>query len=317
LLDSLLESENIGQSSYSDEIELDDDIDSGYGWMIHLLQSTIFSNISPESIQEIFVLSEEVAVSKDDVIIKQGALGDYYYIIKDGEFEVTRHTKENSKILKLATLHDGDCFGEGALLAEIPRSAGVIAITNGALIRITKEIFLRLICDPTINAVNYNQALQLVNDGATWIDVRSPGEHKQFAVADSLNLPLDMIRVQMKKLSPESNYIVFCDNGTRSAIATYILLYHGYTVSYLKDGINDHLEQPIIESESPVVPDTGVIAQDLLSQRSDGEGLPKALSTVMANLYKQLEQALKGKAEAEIARNIAEQKLDFIQKQKK
>ena len=201
LLDSLLASEKIGQLSHFDEIESDDDKDSGYSWMIHLLQSTIFSNITPQSIQEIFILSEEIAVSKGDVIIKQGASGDYYYIIKDGRFEVSRYAEKNSETFKLATLHDGDCFGEEALLGDVPRNANVIAKTDGTLIRITKETFLRLICDPFINTVNYEQALQLVNDGAIWIDVRSPDENKQFAVADSLNFPLDMIRVQMKKLS--------------------------------------------------------------------------------------------------------------------
>jgi len=317
LLDSLLESEKIGQSSSSEKIEPDDDSDSGYEWMINLLQSTIFSNIPPQNIQEIFVLSEEVAVSKDDVIIEQGAPGDYYYIIKDGEFEVTRYTKKKSKPFKLATLYDGDCFGEEALLGDVPRNASVIAITNGTLIRITKETFLRLICDPSINTVNYDQALQQVDDGASWIDVRSPEEHKRFAVTDSLNFPLDMIRVQMKKLSPELDYIVYCDNGTRSAIATYILLNYGYTVSYLKDGIKEHLEKPIIEGGASAATETEVIAQGSLSQQSDHKGLPKAINKIMTNLYNQLEEALKGKAEAEIARKIAEQKLDFFQKQHK
>jgi len=90
--------------------------------------------------------------------------------------------------------------------------------------RITKEAFLSLIRDPAINTVNYEQALQLINDGAIWIDVRFPEEHKRSAVTGSLNFPLAMIRVQMKKLNPESNYVVYCDNGTRSAIAAYLLL---------------------------------------------------------------------------------------------
>ena len=349
LLESLLESEKKGQSSQPDEIESDDDIVSGYDWMTHLLQSKIFLNIPPQNIQKIFSLFQEVAVSKDDVIIKQGAPGDYYYIIKNGEFEVTRNLEKQDKIFKLATLHDGDCFGEEALLGDMPRNASVIAMADGTLMRITKEAFLSLIRDPAINTVNYEQALQLINDGATWIDVRFPDEHKRSAVTGSLNFPLDMIRVQMKELNPESNYVVYCDNGARSAIAAYLLLNNGYTVSYLQDGINDHLEQPITESkkneqkpsdkegqiseqdeqqelqvnrvvtesESSVAADTEAMVQAILSQQSDMEALSKALSTVLANLFKNLEQALKEKAEAEIARNIVEQKLEILQKHKK
>lgn len=348
LLESLLESEKKGQSSQPDEIESDDDMVSGYDWMTHLLQSKIFSNIPPQNIQKIFALFQEVAVSKDDIIIKQGASGDYFYIIKDGEFEVSRNLDKQDKTFKLATLHDGDGFGEEALLGDVPRNASVIAMTDGTLMRITKQAFLSLIRDPAIDTVNYEKALQMINDGATWIDVRFPDEHKRSALTGSLNFPLDMIRVQMKKLNPESNYVVYCDNGTRSAIAAYLLLNNGYTVSYLQDGVNDHLEQPIIESkineqkpsekgtqiskqdeqelqvnkvvtesESSVSADTEALVQAILSQQSDMEELSKALSTVLENVFKSLEQALKEKAEAEIARNIIEQKLKIFQKQKK
>jgi len=348
LLESLLESEKKGQSSQPDEIESDDDMVYGYDWMTHLLESKIFSNIPPQNIQKIFALFQEVAVSKDDVIIKQGASGDYFYIIKDGEFEVTRNLEKQDKTFKLATLHDGDGFGEEALLGDVPRNASVIAMTDGTLMRITKQAFLSLIRDPAINTVNYEKALQMINDGATWIDVRFPDEHKRSAVTGSLNFPLDMIRVQMKKLNPESNYVVYCDNGTRSAIAAYLLLNNGYTVSYLQDGVNDHLEQPIIESkineqkpsekgtqiskqdeqelqvnkvvtesESSVSANTEALVQAILSQQSDMEELSKALSTVLSNVFKSLEQALKEKADAEIARNIIEQKLKIFQKQKK
>ena len=348
LLESLLESGKTGRSSQADEIDSDDDMDTGYDWMTHLLQSKIFSSIPPENIQKIFALFQEVAVSKDELIVKQGAAGDYYYIIKNGEFEVTRHLEKQNKSFKLATLHDGDGFGEEALLGELPRNASVTAMTDAILLRITKEAFLSLIRDPAINTVNYEEALQLVNDGATWIDVRFPDEHNRCAVTGSLNFPFNMIRVQMKKLKPEANYVVYCDNGARSAIAAYLLLNNGYTVSYLQEGINDHLEQPVTQSEkneqkpsvkevqiseqdkqeliankdvaeskSSTLTDTEDIVQALLSQDNDMDALSKALSTVMASLFKQLDQALKEKAEAEIARNIAEQKLEIMQEQKK
>ena len=46
-----------------------------------------------------------------------------------------------------------------------------------------------------------------------------------------------------------------------------------------------------------------------MSKESDMDELSKSLSSVLAGVFKQLEQALKEKTEAENARDIAEQKL--------
>ncbi|MEE8321535.1 MAG: hypothetical protein V3R68_06830, partial [Gammaproteobacteria bacterium] len=72
----------------------------------------------------------------------------------------------------------------------------------------------------------------------------------------------------------------------------------------------------VTESESSVAANTENTVQALLSQQSDMDELSKELSKVLASVFIQLEQALKEKAEAEIARNIVEQKLDIMQKMK-
>ena len=52
------------------------------------------------------------------------------------------------------------------------------------------------------------------------------------------------------------------------------------------------------------------IAKSLINKRSNMEDLTKALSEVLSNVYTQLEQALREKSEAEIAKKIAESKLE-------
>ncbi len=344
-LDALIESNKSASLSLNEE---NDEVDSGYNWMTHLLESKIFSSIPPENIQKIFALFEEVHVKKQESVIKQGEPGDYYYIIQAGEFDVNRHLQKQNKTFKLATLKSGDGFGEEALLGDAPRNASVIAMTDGIVMRITKEAFLNLIRDPVINTVDYEEALQLRNEGAVWIDVRFPKEFKQSSIPDSLNLPLDMIRVQMNKLDQAKSYVVYCDNGARSAIAAYLLLNDGFTVNYLSEGIAAHLEKPVVQSDvsepNPVLKDipsseqienalsvnasadeietsalayTEGMVQSLMSQETDMDALSKALSTVLASLFKQLEQALSEKAQAEIAKNSAEQKMEIMQNQAK
>jgi CRP-like cAMP-binding protein len=348
-LEFLLKSEKTDSLSLVDN---NDDPESSYNWMTHLLESKIFSSIPPENIQKIFALFEEVNVRENESIIKQGEPGDFYYIIQAGKFDVTRHLEKQNKTFKLATLQEGDGFGEEALLGDAPRNASVTATTTGILMRITKDAFLNLIRDPVIKSVNYEQAKQLKKAGAIWIDVRFPKEYKQSAVKDSVNLPLDMIRVQMSKLSPKKSYVVYCDNGARSAIAAYLLLNNGFRVSYLDAGIGKHLPKQLkkikttpkkplkkkvkaikeVEQLEVLISDqdtsnsnneasalayTQDIVQSLMTQETDMDELSKALSGVLSSLFKQLEQALNEKAQAEIAKNIAEQKLIIMQNHNK
>ncbi len=338
---SLLQSFNISEkpdkSSLSEINEQAESIFEDNDWMSYLLESKIFSNIPPQNIQKIFSLFEEVLVRKGDVIIEQGGVGNYYYVIKEGVYEVSRYLKKQNKNFRLAKLKLGDGFGEEALLRNAPRNASITCIEDGSLMRITKESFLSLIRDPAIKNVNYDQVLKMIDKGAHWLDVRSSDEHKENMIKGSINIPLDTLRVQMKALDPKIEYVVFCDDGSRSAVASFLLLNFGYSISYLEGGIknifddsalinNSDKQQQIKNNRNNIINENAVteytvsgkldsesLLQALMSKESDMDELSKSLSKVLASVFKQLEQALKEKAEAEIARDIAEQKLKITQ----
>ncbi len=342
LFDSLSKLNNSGSTQSLDTNNNESALNSDYDWMTELINSKIFANIPPNKIQMIFELFEEKIVNKNEVIITKGDKGDYYYIIKKGEFVVTRDFAKQNKTFKLATLFAGEGFGEEALLGDMPRNANVTSKTDGSLMRITKESFLSLIRDPSIESVDYDKSLQLISNGGTLLDVRFSDEFKTGSLEGSLNYPLDTLRVQMKKLNLQKNYIVYCDNGSRSAIAAYLLQNNGFTVSYLQGGIinypdkinlNNHRIKESVDIETTTrskssktnvdtlakqiesFSNTESTVQNILSQQDDMDQLSKALSSVLAGVFKQLEHALKGKALAEIAKSIAEQKLEHLQKQ--
>ena len=341
LFNSLIESDKAVQSLQIDTA----DSEAGRDWMTYLLESRIFANIPPQNIKKIFELFEEVSFKQGERIIKQGDQGDYFYIVKSGRFEVTRRVEKQNKTFKLATLHEGETFGEESLLGDVPRNASITAKTDGVLMRITKDAFLTLIRDPAIKSLNYDTAMQLNKNGCLLLDVRSHDEYGRNALEGSLNFPLDTLRIQMHKLDMESEYIVYCDTGSRSAIAAYLLLGKGYTVSHLQGGIMQYLQQvnmreqkiakPVTQSatgdqsvrsgggdtaparQHRELQGTTAIIESLLSRQCDNDQLSNALRTVLVTVFKQLDQALKGKTEAEIARNIAERKLAALQKQLK
>jgi len=77
------------------------------------------------------------------VIIKQGDMGAEFYVIKTGEASV-KVSKNGEAPVKVATLKDGDYFGENALLRDEPRTATITAETALQTFKITREKFQEL-----------------------------------------------------------------------------------------------------------------------------------------------------------------------------
>ena len=216
--------------------EVDDSHDSD--WMTQLLQLEIFHNIPPANIQSIFQRMQSVPVKKDEVIIKQGDKGDYYYIIISGSCRVLRNgTETGNKEIKIADLTKGNSFGEDALISNSPRNATVIMNTDGTLMRLAKDDFIHLLEEPILNTVNFSEAENMVKEGAIWLDVRLNSEHQNKNIPNSISIPLYLLRLNANKLSKKTKYIVYCDTGSRSASATYILKEIGYDAYVLEGGL--------------------------------------------------------------------------------
>jgi serine/threonine protein phosphatase PrpC/CRP-like cAMP-binding protein/rhodanese-related sulfurtransferase len=235
LLDQLLALDQSGGYEVS-EIEEEDEEDSG-DWMSRLLQSELFQKIPTANIQKIFLHVEKLEVEKDAVIVRQGDEGDFYYFIAEGRCAVSRKSEEGREI-KLAELRVGDSFGEEALIRETKRNATITMLTDGVLMRLTKDDFAELIRKPLLRTVTYAQGCGMIKLGAQWIDVRLPEEYEQGAIAESINLPLSKLRKEAERLERNRTYIVYCDSGGRSSVAAFLLNQLGFDVSYLGRGLD-------------------------------------------------------------------------------
>ena len=211
-------------------------LDEDGDWMTKILQSKSFLQIPPANIQAMFMRIQEVAKRAGEIVIHQGDEGDYYYIIKSGRAKVTRTSKTGTE-LTLATLKDGDAFGEEALISEAKRNATITMETDGFLMRLAKADFLALLKEPMINWLTTDQALEKVRSGARWLDVRLESEHANKGLPDSLNIPLFMLRLKVDSLNPNVPYIVYCDTGRRSSAAAFLLSERGFQTYVLQGGI--------------------------------------------------------------------------------
>lgn len=204
-------------------------------WMTRMLSSQIFQQIPPANLQEIFRRMETLPAVAGEVILRQGEAGDYYYILRQGRAGVTRRAPSGTQV-RLAELRSGQGFGEEALLADSNRNATVTMLSDGKLMRLSKQDFDLLLKAPVLHEIDYAQACLAVQQGARWLDVRLESEHLHRAIPDSLNIPLNLLRLRRRELAQDCIYIVYCDTGRRSAAAAYVLSEAGFQVRLLAGG---------------------------------------------------------------------------------
>ena len=219
------------------EDEQDEDATEG-DWMTRILQSKAFLQIPPANIQAMFMRIQEVPVKAGETIIKQGDDGDFYYIINKGKCKVTKPSKTATE-LTLATLSDGDAFGEEALLTDAKRNANIVMVTDGVLMRLSKEDFNELLKEPMLSWVTNEEGEKMVADGAAvCLDVRLDSEFKNNGIEGAVNIPLFMVRMKADKLDPSKTYILYCDTGRRSSAGAFLSSERGLTACCLKDGLS-------------------------------------------------------------------------------
>lgn len=103
----------------------------------------VFRGLTPLELTQFNKILKTRKVKAGEVVIAEGEEGDAMFIIKAGEFEVCKGKGERKKIL--ARLHPGEHFGEMALIDRLPRSASVVAVSDGELLVIPKEPFLKIL----------------------------------------------------------------------------------------------------------------------------------------------------------------------------
>lgn len=73
---------------------------------------------------------------------------------------------------------------------------------------------------------------QLVQEGATILDVRTKGEYQQGHLKGSVNIPLDQLSGKHSKIKKDKPVIAVCASGMRSASAKSLLKSKGFGQVY-------------------------------------------------------------------------------------
>lgn len=232
------------------EIHIDDDPEND--WMMRFLQSPAFLRLPTDKIHTLLVRFEEIPVRKGQVILKQGDMDQWYYIVKEGQCLVSRRPAPSAEEIRLAILGPGDGFGEEALITNGKRNATVTMKEDGVLVRLGKKDFNDLLVLPLLQHVNHHTMIEKVKSGAAILDVRSNKEFSENGLKGAQNIPLSMFRVKTQSLNPTREHIVYCNDGTQSAAAAFLLAQHGITCFVLERGLTGQQKAFIAApSESP------------------------------------------------------------------
>ena len=111
--------------------------------------SPLFNGVPDKLVKKIATFPTGVEYKAGDVIIKEGDVGEFMFVVCQGQVEILK----GEKMLKLATLGPGIFVGEGALVSGAPRNATVKAVTPVKIAYFDRDAYNKMItADATISA---------------------------------------------------------------------------------------------------------------------------------------------------------------------
>mmetsp|Transcript_2704 Transcript_2704/g.6950 ORF Transcript_2704/g.6950 Transcript_2704/m.6950 type:complete len:804 (+) Transcript_2704:70-2481(+) len=121
--------------------------------MTFLAQVPLFKKLPKDQFPLLADAVVPVEFKSGTVIIKQGDNGQEFFVIQSGEASVSV-SSDGGPAAKVATLKNGDYFGEAALLRDEPRTATIVADSALSAFKITRDKFKEL---------GLNEKLQFAN----------------------------------------------------------------------------------------------------------------------------------------------------------
>ncbi|MDF3010607.1 MAG: Crp/Fnr family transcriptional regulator [Burkholderiales bacterium] len=117
-------------------------------------QIPIFSKIQPAMQKLLVFSSERLNYNAGQVMFSAGDMGDAAYIVIEGFIEISVPTPGGPIVVN--KIGRNDIIGEIAIYGDVPRTATATALTAVETLRISKELFIKVIRE------NPDAALELI-----------------------------------------------------------------------------------------------------------------------------------------------------------
>lgn len=118
----------------------------------------VFRELPRRQAEDVMESLTPLHVRAGEVIVRQGAPADKFFIISDGEVEVVR--EDDGAERSVATLRSGQFFGEMAVLRDEPRTATVRALTDASLLAMPADTFRGIVAQSLSTTANFDQLME-------------------------------------------------------------------------------------------------------------------------------------------------------------
>ena len=105
-----------------------------------LAQVPLFAGLAPRHLKRLADLTEEQRYMEGSRVVRDGDIGDTFYVVLQGEAKVT---SPSGRVVN--RVRPGDFFGEISLLDGGPRTASVVADTPLTMLALPRAAFLKMI----------------------------------------------------------------------------------------------------------------------------------------------------------------------------
>ena len=96
----------------------------------------------------------------------------------------------------------------------------------------------------TQQIISAEEAIEMIDDGAFLLDVRTPEEYQEAHIPGSTLIPLDTLVSRANELPEDETIVIYCRSGNRSLQAVNLLEQAGFTnVHSMDQGINYWIAQ--------------------------------------------------------------------------
>ena len=192
------------------------------------------------------------AYADGEIVFKEGDKGETMYVVQSGNVKITKKSDSGEEVI-LATLTNGDIFGEMALFDRMPRSATAVSSGKATILRIDKKkLFTTISRDPTMVfkvLETMSQRIRTLNEELSRL--KKTREHLLQSCCD-VDETCEMILQEVKKnISAENGSVMLCDDdntlnikaafGSKSAQLTKLKVGEGIAGDVFSTGRSEML----------------------------------------------------------------------------
>lgn len=106
-----------------------------------LPETPLFSKLNRDELLKVVSHISTKQLAKGNLVCKEGDPGDSIYVVSSGKVGILKYSKKNQGDILLATLHEGDFFGEISLIFNRPRMGSVRTTKTTELLELDKADF--------------------------------------------------------------------------------------------------------------------------------------------------------------------------------